>query len=354
MRQQLWRVTESGTPDPTAAVTILPIAGTIGSASSAEGVGLLVAVQQRRLGQQRNSLAAARSATAHLHELQVQAAAGRTAARRQAGQASLAADRARRLLAAARAQADHDAAEAAAEATAARAAAQAADRAATQAADRAAAQAAVQAADRAAAQGAVQAAAQGALQGQRAARAAADRTAAGEAAAAHVAAARIEQVRLDAVQQRLNAADASLVSAVSLVATGTGAPAVPSPDVPGAAAQAAVLRVLDATAPGAMPTGYHPSGQVVTGVGSWYGPGFIGSPTSSGTPYDPEQLTCAMLAVPLGTVVRVTTAAGRAVTVLVTDHGPYEPGRVVDLSMRANRVVNLELGAVRVEVLTAS
>ena len=305
MRTQLWRVMESGTPNPAAAVTVLPIPGSAGGAGSAEGAGLLVAVQQRRLDQQRDSLAGARSATAHLHDLQVQTAAGRTAARQQAARASLAADRARRLLDAAKAQAARDAA----------------------------------------------AAARAAARTEVAARAAAEQDAAREAAAARVAAADVEQVRLEALQQRLDAADTSLVSAVAPLATGTDAPAVASPDTPDAAAQAVVLHVLDATAPGAMPAGYHPSGQVVTGVGSWYGPGFVGSPTSSGTPYDPEQLTCAMLAVPLGTVVRVTTAAGRAVTVLVTDHGPYEPGRVVDLSMRANRAVDLGLGNVRVEVL---
>ena len=80
-----------------------------------------------------------------------------------------------------------------------------------------------------------------------------------------------------------------------------------------AAAQAAILQVLDATPPGQLPTGYQPTGQVLEGESSWYGPGFVGSPTSSGVPYDPEKLTCAMLRVPLGTVVRVTTATGATV-----------------------------------------
>jgi hypothetical protein len=118
-----------------------------------------------------------------------------------------------------------------------------------------------------------------------------------------------------------------------------------------AAAQAAVLRVLEATPPGALPAGYQPTGQVLEGESSWYGPGFIGSPTSSGVPYDPEKLTCAMLAVPLGTVVRVTTLAGASVTLLVNDHGPYVGDRIMDVSMRANRILNLGLGQVRIEVL---
>lgn len=293
MRQELWRLVEAGPPDPAAAVT-LPGASTSG-ASSAEGAGLLAGVQRRRLDRQRGSLAGARTATTRLLDLRTRAAAAQVAAREQAGQASLAADRARRLL---------DVADD---------------------------------------------------------RAAADATAAAQARdAARVAAARAEQQKLAALQLRLDAADTSLVRAIAPVAmaggiapvaTGEGTPAVASPDVPDASGQEAVLRLLDSTPAGALPAGYHPTGQVVTGLGSWYGPGFVGSPTSSGTPYDPEQLTCAMLAVPLGTVVRVTTAAGRTVAVLVTDHGPYEPGRVVDLSMRANRAVDLGLGAVRVEVL---
>jgi rare lipoprotein A (peptidoglycan hydrolase) len=118
-----------------------------------------------------------------------------------------------------------------------------------------------------------------------------------------------------------------------------------------AAAQAAVLQVLEATPPGALPPGYEPSGQVLQGESSWYGPGFVGSPTSTGVPYDPEKLTCAMLAVPLGTVVRVTTATGASITLLVNDHGPYVGDRIMDVSMRANRILGLGLGQVRIEVL---
>jgi rare lipoprotein A len=118
-----------------------------------------------------------------------------------------------------------------------------------------------------------------------------------------------------------------------------------------AAAQAAVLQLLEKTPMGGLPTGYQVTGQVFNGLSSWYGPGFIGSPTSTGVPYDPEKLTCAMLMVPLGTVVRVTTTAGRSVVLLVNDHGPYVGPRILDVSMRANRILGLGLGQVRIEVL---
>jgi rare lipoprotein A len=117
------------------------------------------------------------------------------------------------------------------------------------------------------------------------------------------------------------------------------------------AAQAAVLQLLEKTPMGGMPAGYQSTGQVFNGLSSWYGPGFVGSPTSTGVPYDPEKLTCAMLMVPLGTVVRVTTTAGRSVVLLVNDHGPYVGPRILDVSMRANRILGLGLGQVRIEVL---
>lgn len=84
-----------------------------------------------------------------------------------------------------------------------------------------------------------------------------------------------------------------------------------------ASAQAAVLRILEATPLGQVPAGYATTGQVFQGEASWYGPGFVGSPTSTGVPYDPEKLTCAMLMVPLGSVVRVTSESGASVVLLV-------------------------------------
>jgi len=143
----------------------------------------------------------------------------------------------------------------------------------------------------------------------------------------------------------LDAASAQVALAVT--------PAVTAGGLASAAAQAPVLAALEATPLGGVPVGFHRSGRAIAGSSSWYGPGFVGSPTSSGAPYDPEKLTCAMLAVPLGTVVRVTTNAGRVITVLVTDHGPYVPGtdRVIDLSARAARIVGVGLTPVTVEVL---
>jgi rare lipoprotein A len=80
----------------------------------------------------------------------------------------------------------------------------------------------------------------------------------------------------------------------------------------------------------------------LTGVASWYGPGFHGHRTSSGAVYDQEDLTAASTLFPLGTHLLVTNLAnGRAVEVVVNDHGPYVKGRQIDLSHKAARVLGV-------------
>ena len=80
----------------------------------------------------------------------------------------------------------------------------------------------------------------------------------------------------------------------------------------------------------------------VTGVASWYGPGFNGHRTSSGAVYDQEDLTAASTLFPLGTHLLVTNLANsRAVEVTINDHGPYVKGRQIDLSRKAARVLGV-------------
>ena len=157
------------------------------------------------------------------------------------------------------------------------------------------------------------------------------------AAAARLEALAEAQARLDAQAQQL-----SLATSPSLTASGKAALARQKP----------LLDTLVAAGAG-YPAGYHLTGATITGTASWYGPGFVGRSTSSGVPYDPELLTCAMLAVPLGTVVHVTNLANNAsVNVLVSDHGPYVGNRVIDLSHAAAVAIgNSGLATVRIEVL---
>lgn len=73
-----------------------------------------------------------------------------------------------------------------------------------------------------------------------------------------------------------------------------------------------------------------------TGIASWYGPGFHGRPTASGTIYDQNELTAAHQTLPLGTRVRVTNLVnGKSIEVTVNDRGPFAKGRIIDLSYAA-------------------
>jgi rare lipoprotein A len=79
------------------------------------------------------------------------------------------------------------------------------------------------------------------------------------------------------------------------------------------------------------------------GTASWYGEYFEGKPTASGEDYDMYDMTAAHPSLPLGTYVRVTNLRnGRAVVVKINDRGPIVPGRIIDLSYGAARVLNFE------------
>ena len=114
--------------------------------------------------------------------------------------------------------------------------------------------------------------------------------------------------------------------------------------------QVPVVAVLESAGP-AIPPGYKRSGQVFSGTASWYGPGFVGRPTASGAPYDPERLTCANKELPLGTVIHVS-ANGFEVNCLVNDRGPYVGDRVLDMSRAGSRALGYSgLAFVTIEVL---
>lgn len=101
--------------------------------------------------------------------------------------------------------------------------------------------------------------------------------------------------------------------------------------------RAALVAPPAATAPAAAPAAAStgtPVGPSFAGIASWYGPGFQGRPTASGTPYDENALTAASRTLPLGTHLRVCRA-GVCVRVLVNDWGPVPRSRVLDLSRAA-------------------
>jgi rare lipoprotein A len=79
------------------------------------------------------------------------------------------------------------------------------------------------------------------------------------------------------------------------------------------------------------------------GTASWYGEYFDGKTTASGEDYDMYDMTAAHPTLPMGSYVRVTNLHnGRAVVVKVNDRGPIVPGRIIDLSYGAARVLQFE------------
>jgi len=72
------------------------------------------------------------------------------------------------------------------------------------------------------------------------------------------------------------------------------------------------------------------------GVASWYGEQFHGRKAANGELFDMDALTAAHRTMPLGSVVRVINLNnGKHLYVRITDRGPYEKGRILDLSRRA-------------------
>lgn len=84
------------------------------------------------------------------------------------------------------------------------------------------------------------------------------------------------------------------------------------------------------------------SGYSERGIASWYGPGFHGRATASGESYDMNAMTAAHRTLPFGTVVRVTHREnGRRVEVRINDRGPFVGGRIIDLSRKAAKQLDM-------------
>jgi rare lipoprotein A len=103
-----------------------------------------------------------------------------------------------------------------------------------------------------------------------------------------------------------------------------------------------------------------PSGGIETtetGKASYYGSEFEGRRTASGERYEADELTAAHNTLPFGTRIRVVNLENdKDVEVVINDRGPHKKGRIVDLSYRAAREIDMiRAGVVRVrlEVLAA-
>jgi rare lipoprotein A len=99
-----------------------------------------------------------------------------------------------------------------------------------------------------------------------------------------------------------------------------------------------------------------PATIVETGMASWYGARHHGKRTASGEIFNQEKFTAAHRTLPWGSVVKVTNLAnGKSVEVRINDRGPFEKGRIIDLSRAAARVLGMVASGVtlvRVELLS--
>jgi rare lipoprotein A len=78
------------------------------------------------------------------------------------------------------------------------------------------------------------------------------------------------------------------------------------------------------------------------GVASWYGGKFHGRKTASGEVYNKNDLTAAHKTLPFGTVVLVRNLQnGRESLLEITDRGPFVAGRIIDVSERAARDLDM-------------
>ena len=99
-----------------------------------------------------------------------------------------------------------------------------------------------------------------------------------------------------------------------------------------------------------------PENRSEVGTASYYSHRFHGQATASGKIYDESELTAAHRTLPFGTQVRVTNLENdRSVVVTVTDRGPHNRRRVIDLSRRAAELLGfVEKGKTRVRLQVVS
>ncbi len=143
---------------------------------------------------------------------------------------------------------------------------------------------------------------------------------------------------IDAENAQLALAQAREQQAAALMAS-AGPPA--GPDASGSD---------PATVGVAPPSGLSPTGAILSGVASWYGPGFDGQTTADGERYNMYAFTAANKTLPFGTWLKVTYG-DRSVFVRINDRGPYVGDRFLDLSYASAQALGLTgIGYITAEI----
>jgi rare lipoprotein A len=101
----------------------------------------------------------------------------------------------------------------------------------------------------------------------------------------------------------------------------------------------------------------HAEGYKEEGFASWYGKEEHGKPTSNGEVFDMFKPSAAHKTLPLGCYVKVTNNVNHKQTIVrVNDRGPFIPGRIIDLSYRSAKdldIINCGIIPVTIEVMAS-
>ena len=96
---------------------------------------------------------------------------------------------------------------------------------------------------------------------------------------------------------------------------------------------------------------------VATGLASRYGAKHHGRRTASGEIFNQTKFTGAHPTLPLGSIVKVTNLEnGKSVDLRINDRGPYQRGRIIDVSRAAATLLGMResgVAQVRVELISS-
>ena len=89
-----------------------------------------------------------------------------------------------------------------------------------------------------------------------------------------------------------------------------------------------------------------------TGKASYYADKFVHRPMANGKKFSQHKLTAAHKTLPFGTKVKVINLSNhQKVKVRITDRGPFVEGRIIDLSKKAAKKIDMvDAGVVPVEL----
>ena len=89
-----------------------------------------------------------------------------------------------------------------------------------------------------------------------------------------------------------------------------------------------------------------------TGIASYYASSYDGKKTANGEIFRSSKLTAAHKKLPFGTKVKVTNLSnGKTVKVRINDRGPFVEGRIIDLTAKAAKKIDmLHMGVTRVQI----